>query len=129
MVTPHHITPEFYLLPFYAILRSIPNKTLGVLGLVFAILILFILPYVHLGLINTCKFRPLYKLFLYILFIDFLLLIFIGQAVVAEPYILLGQIFSGYYFMFFILLVPLISFIETFLFVFLQKHKLSLLNK
>lgn len=128
LVTPHHITPEFYLLPFYAILRSIPNKTLGVLGLVFAILILFILPYAHLGLINTCKFRPLYKIFLYLLFIDFLLLIFIGQAVVAEPYILLGQIFSGYYFMFFIILIPLISFIETFFFVFLQKHKLFLLN-
>ncbi len=125
LVTPHHITPEFYLLPFYAILRSIPNKTFGVLGLVSAILVLFLLPYAHLGLINTCKFRPFYKTFLYLLFIDFLLLIFIGQAVVAEPYILLGQIFTVYYFMFFILLVPVISFLETFFFIFLQKNKLN----
>lgn len=126
LVTPHHITPEFYLLPFYAILRSIPQSKIGgVLGLIFAILILFILPYVHLGLINTCKFRPLYKIFLYLLFIDFLLLIFIGQAVVSEPYIQLGQIFTIYYFMFFLILVPFISFIETFLFLFLQKHNIN----
>jgi len=53
LVTPTHIVPEFYLLPFYALLRSIPNKTLGVLALLSAILVLLLLPFIHLGLVHT----------------------------------------------------------------------------
>jgi len=123
LVTPSHIVPEFYLLPFYAILRSIPNKAIGVLALLGAIIILVILPYIEVSIINTMKFKPISKIFLFIFFINFLLLVFIGQAVAADPYILLGQIFTLYYFGYFIIIVPVVSFIETLLFMLLQKSK------
>ena len=128
MQTPTHISPEFYLLPFYSILRSIPNKTLGVIGLMSAILVLLLLPFLHKGIINTSKFRPINKIFLFLLFIDFLLLTYLGQAHVAEPYILLGQIFTTYYFTYFLILVPLISIIETFFFILLTKHEVFYIN-
>lgn len=123
LVTPSHIVPEFYLLPFYAILRSIPNKAIGVIALIGAIIILVILPYIEISIINTMKFKPISKLFLFIFFINFLLLVFIGQAVAADPYILLGQIFTIYYFGYFIIIVPIVTFIETFFFILLQKSK------
>lgn len=125
MVTPNHIVPEFYLLPFYAILRSIPNKILGVISLIGAIIVLMIIPYLHVSLINTIKFRPVYKLFLFLFFINFLLLIFIGQEIVAEPYIILGQIFTFYYFFFLLGIIPVISFIEYFFFSFLQDKNIN----
>lgn len=127
MVTPNHIVPEFYLLPFYAILRSIPNKIIGVIALIGAIVGLFIIPYLHLNLINTSKFRPLYKVFLFLFFINFFLLIFIGKELVANPFIVLGQCFSFYYFFFLFFIIPFISFIEFFFFFVLQS--LALHNK
>jgi ubiquinol-cytochrome c reductase cytochrome b subunit len=120
MVTPNHIVPEFYLLAFYAILRSIPNKIIGVLSLLSAILVLLIIPNLHKHILNTTKFRPIYKIFLYLFFINFLLLIFIGQELVAEPYVFLGQIFTIYYFFFILIIIPISSFIEFFLFYSLQ---------
>lgn len=122
LVTPAHITPEFYLLPFYAILRSIPNKTLGVLALLAAILSLFLLPYLHLYFINTLLFRPVFKFFLFLFFINFLFLIFIGQAVVSQPFILLGQLSSAYYFFFLLFLFPFLSFLESFFFFLIKKQ-------
>lgn len=126
MVTPTHIVPEFYLLPFYALLRSIPNKTFGVIALLSAILVLLVLPFIHLGLIHTSLFRPVYRLFLYIFFAVFLLLMYLGQAVPSEPFITIGQLLGLYYFTFFIVLIPLISFFETFFYVFLFKSFSSL---
>ena len=124
MVTPTHIVPEFYLLPFYALLRSIPNKTIGVLALLSAILVLLLLPFLHLGLVHTSLFRPVYRVFLYIFFAVFLLLMYLGQAVPSEPFITIGQLLGVYYFTFFIILIPLISFLETFFYVLLNKAKL-----
>lgn len=124
MVTPTHIVPEFYLLPFYALLRSIPNKTLGVLALLSAILVLLLLPFIHLGLVHTSLFRPVYRVFLYIFFAVFLLLMYLGQAVPSEPFITIGQLLGVYYFIFFVVLIPLISFFETFFYVLLNKYTL-----
>lgn len=121
LVTPTHIVPEFYLLPFYALLRSIPNKTLGVLALLSAILVLLLLPFIHLGLVHTSLFRPVYRVFLYIFFAVFLILMYLGQAVPSEPFITIGQILGVYYFTFFIILIPLISFVETFFYILLNK--------
>ena len=123
LVTPTHIVPEFYLLPFYALLRSIPNKTLGVLALLSAILVLLLLPFIHLGLVHTSLFRPVYRVFLYIFFAVFFLLMYLGQAVPSEPFITIGQLLGLYYFTFFIVLIPLISFFETFFYVLLNKVK------
>ena len=123
MVTPTHIVPEFYLLPFYALLRSIPNKTFGVLALLSAILVLLPLPFLHLGLVHTSLFRPVYRVFLYVFFAVFLLLMYLGQAVPSEPFITIGQLLGLYYFTFFLILIPLISFLETFFYLLLNKAK------
>ena len=74
LVTPIHIVPELYLLAFYSLLRSIPNKILGVLALFSAMLVLLIIPNLHLGVINTSLFRPIYKYGLFIFIINFILL-------------------------------------------------------
>jgi ubiquinol-cytochrome c reductase cytochrome b subunit len=116
LITPSHIVPESYLLPFYAILRSITHKRLGVIAMLASILILLIIPYLHYHIINSSKFRPMYKKGLYLFFICFLLLFYIGQAEVEAPYILIGQILTLFYFSFFILFIPIISFLEYFLY-------------
>jgi ubiquinol-cytochrome c reductase cytochrome b subunit len=113
LITPTHIVPEAYLLPFYSILRAIPNKTIGVLALLFAILVLTLLPYLFLGISTTDTFRPIYRLSLYSFFILFILLIYSGGCIVAEPYISISQILTIAYFYFFIIEIPLISFNET----------------
>lgn len=123
LVTPSHIVPEWYFLPFYAILRSIPNKTIGVIAMVGAILSLAILPYVHLHIIANGKFRVIYRIVLKLFFTSFILLIWIGQEVASEPYILIGQILSVIYFSFFYIIVPLLSFFEYFLYHFYMKFK------
>lgn len=125
LVTPSHIVPEIYLLPFYSILRAIPNKTLGVLALLSSILILILLPFLHFGFINTSKFRPYFKFLLYLFFLNFLLLVYTGGALVEEPFISLSLFSTFFYFSFFLLLTPLFSFLESLLFSF---YKFSLMK-
>ena len=81
MVTPAHIVPEWYLLPFYAILRSVPDKLMGVIAMLSAILILAALPWLDTSKIRSAVFRPLYKQFYWILVIDVLIL---GYGVVIQ---------------------------------------------
>lgn len=122
LVTPSHISPEFYLLFYYMGLRSIPNKTLGVLVLLSFILVLLLLPLLHKGVLNTTKFRPFYKFFLFLLFLDFLFGTYLGGAVVAEPFISLSRVATFYYLFFFLVLTPLLSFLETLLFILASKY-------
>jgi ubiquinol-cytochrome c reductase cytochrome b subunit len=110
--TPAHIVPEWYFLPFYAILRSIPNKIGGVLAMLFAILILFVLPILNTSEIRSTTFRPFFKIFLWLLIGDFLFLGWVGQKPVRDTFIFVGQIGTAYYFTFFIFLVPVIGIIE-----------------
>jgi len=84
--------------------------------MLFSILILLIIPFLHNHIINSSKFRPFYLFFIYLFFINFILLIWIGQALVTEPYIIIGQILTIFYFSFFIFIIPIISFLEFFLF-------------
>lgn len=119
MITPSHITPEFYLLFYYMGLRAIPNKTLGVIILLSFILILFFLPFLHKGILNTAKFRPIYRFFLFLFFINFLFGTSLGAAIVSEPFITLSKMTTFYYISFFLLLFPLISFLETLFFILL----------
>lgn len=116
LVTPAHIVPEIYLLPYYAILRAVTNKTLGVLALLFSILILFSLPYTNTNIINTNWFKPISYYFVLIFFIVFILLTWIGQSHLVEPYMTIGQILTTYYFSYFIIIIPVISIIELLLF-------------
>jgi len=104
--------PEWYFLPFYAILRSIPNKLGGVAAMVGAILILLTLPYLNLSKIRNTFFRPLFAFFYWCLFFDFLFLGWIGQKPVEIPYIEIGMLGTFFYFLYFLILIPLIGFIE-----------------
>lgn len=125
MVTPTHIVPEFYLLFYYMGLRAIPNKTLGVIALITFILILLLLPFLHKGIINTSKFRPIYTKFLFLFFINFIIGTYLGAAVVSEPFISLSRISAFYYVFFILILVPLISFLETLFFIILYDYNPS----
>lgn len=112
LVTPPHIVPEWYFLPFYAILRSIPNKLGGVVAMVFAILILVFLPLINFSKIRSSKFRPIFSFFYWFLFVDFLILGWIGQKPVESPFIEVGMFATAFYFFFFIFLLPSIGLLE-----------------
>ena len=113
METPKHLVPEWYFLPFYAILRSIPHKAAGIVAMVGSILIMLVIPYTYTGYIRNTTYRPLFKIFYWLLVADFLTLMWVGQAPITDPFILLGQIASVYYFAFFLVLIPIIGVIEN----------------
>jgi ubiquinol-cytochrome c reductase cytochrome b subunit len=113
MVTPPHIQPEFYFLPFYAILRSIPDKLLGVIAMFIAIFILFFVPYLDISRIRGSAFRPLYKFLFWIFVANFFILGWIGAKPVEDPYIVIGQLSTIFYFSYFLFFIPLIGFIEN----------------
>nr|WEL36005.1 apocytochrome b [Phaeocystis rex] len=112
MSTPEHIVPEWYFLFAYAILRSIPNKLMGVLALFASLLVLLLLPVINTSIVRSSLYRPLYKKFFWFLVADFFLLSYLGQAPAESPYIEVGQIATIYYFSFFIVLVPILGRLE-----------------
>jgi len=85
MVTPAHIVPEFYFLPFYAILRSIPNKLGGVLAMGGALAGLMLLPWINTSEVRSPAFRPMYRKAFWLFVVNFFLLGWIGQKVVEYP--------------------------------------------
>nr|APM83162.1 cytochrome b [Gaeumannomyces tritici R3-111a-1] len=113
MQTPAAIVPEWYLLPFYAILRSIPNKLLGVIAMFSAILIIMALALTDLGRSKGSQFRPLSKLAFWCFVANFLILMQLGAKHVEDPFILFGQISTVLYFAHFVLIIPVISLIEN----------------
>jgi quinol-cytochrome oxidoreductase complex cytochrome b subunit len=112
MVTPPHIVPEWYFLPFYAILRSVPNKLGGVLLMLAAILGLLLLPILGKSDIRSGMFRPFYKFFFWLFVVDCFLLGWVGASPVRYPFLELGQLCTLYYFIYLIILVPFICYIE-----------------
>lgn len=106
--TPPHIQPEWYFLFAYAILRSIPNKLGGVIALFISIIILISLPITHIKLIQRNNFNPLNKLLFWLFIVIVIILTWIGIKPVEKPYIIIGQILTISYFMFFIL-YPIIN--------------------
>jgi len=111
--TPAHIVPEWYFLPFYAILRSIPDKLGGVAAMISAILILLMLPLINTSQIRSSKFRPIFGIAYWFLVSDFILLGWIGQKPVESPYIEIGMGATIFYFLFLLVLVPVIGYIEN----------------
>jgi len=103
LVTPVHIKPEWYFLWVYAILRSIPNKLGGVLALFSALLILFILPISANINKKSLTFYPITQILFWVLVISWIILTWIGGRPVEEPYIIIGQLFTIIYFLFYIL--------------------------
>ena len=113
LVTPPHIVPEWYFLPFYAILRSIPDKLGGVAAMGGAIVVLLFLPTLNTSGTRSSKFRPIFKYAYWAFVLDFLLLGWIGQKPVESPYIEIGMAATFFYFLFFLWLLPLIGLIES----------------
>ena len=112
LVTPAHIVPEWYLLPFYAILRSVPDKLLGVIAMLSAILILAALPWLDTSKIRSAVFRPLYKQFYWILVADVLILGYVGAMPAEGLYLLIARIATAYYFLHFLVILPVLGFKE-----------------
>ncbi|MBB4210445.1 ubiquinol-cytochrome c reductase cytochrome b subunit [Rhodothalassium salexigens DSM 2132] len=122
LVTPPHIVPEWYFLPFYAILRSITfdiaipftgitlmsAKLLGVLAMFASILILFALPWLDRSPVRSCKFRPVYRIFFWVLMVDCVLLTYVGGMPAEGIWPTLALIGTIYYFFHFLVLLPFI---------------------
>jgi len=112
LVTPHLILPEWYFLIFYAILRSIPHKLGGVVAMLCSIAVLLLLPWLHSAEVRSSRFRPLYK-GLYWLFVSCCLILgWVGSQPVEEPYVLVGQVATLYYFFYLLVGMPLLAFGE-----------------
>ena len=118
--TPAHIVPEWYYWPFYAILRAftvdfffIPAKLMGVIAMFASILIWFILPWLDKSPVRSAKYRPTYRKFFWILMIDLAFLFYLGGAPAEEPYVMMSQIATAYYFLHFLVILPIVSQIET----------------
>ena len=109
LVTPPHIVPEWYFLPFYAILRSIPDKLAGVLAMFGAIMILFALPWLDRSPTRSGHYRPYFKIFTAIFVIVFAILGYIGGQPPEEPYLSIGRVCTFLYFLHFLVILPLIS--------------------
>jgi ubiquinol-cytochrome c reductase cytochrome b subunit len=113
MQTPPSIVPEWYLLPYYAILRSIPNKLLGVLAMFGSLLILLILPITDVSRIRGMAFRPAMKFFFWAFVVNFFILMWIGSQHPNSPFVEIGQVATGFYFAWFIIIVPMVGLIEN----------------
>jgi len=114
MVTPAHIDPEWYFLPFYAILRSIPDKLGGVVCMGLALVVLILLPFLNTSNVRSPLFRPYYRKIFWLFFFNSLILGWIGQKVVEDPYVIIGQLATLFYFLYFFVLVPLSGILENF---------------
>lgn len=109
MVTPVHIVPEWYFLPFYAMLRSIPDKLTGVLTMFASILVWFLLPWLDKSKVKSGAYRPVFKKFFWVFAINFALLAWLGGQEVKEPYITMSRLSTLYYFAYFVIVLPLLS--------------------
>jgi len=112
LVTPAHIVPEWYLLPFYAILRSVPDKLGGVILMFGALFVLIILPWLDTSKVRSAIFRPIYRQFFWILVIDVFALGYLGAMPAEGIYLFLARIATIYYFLHFIIILPALSFFE-----------------
>jgi ubiquinol-cytochrome c reductase cytochrome b subunit len=112
LVTPAHIVPEWYLLPFYAILRAIPSKLGGVLVMGAAIGILFILPWLDTSKVRSATFRPLYKQFYWIFLVNCIVLGYLGSQNPEGLFLIASRICTAYYFIHFLVVFPLLGLIE-----------------
>ena len=112
LTTPAHIVPEWYFLPFYAILRCVPHKLGGVIAMGGALVALLVLPFLNTSQIRNSNFRPFYAWAFWFFLVNFALLGWLGGKDVDEPYVTLGIISSLYYFAFFFVIVPGLGYVE-----------------
>jgi ubiquinol-cytochrome c reductase cytochrome b/c1 subunit len=115
MVTPAHIVPEWYFLPYYAILRSVPDKLAGVVLMAASLVVVILLPFYVSSDIRSSAFRPLYRLAFWFFVVDVVILAWVGGNPVKSPYYELGQVATFVYFAYLLLFLPFISRLETYL--------------
>ncbi len=113
LVTPPHIVPEWYFLPFYAILRAIPSKLGGVIAMFAAIAVLLFVPWLDTSRVRSAKYRPIYKWFFWLLVISSVGLGYLGAKPAEGAYVIWSRVFTAYYFAHFLLVMPIIGLIET----------------
>lgn len=110
--TPSHIVPEWYFLPFYAILRSIPDKLLGVIAMFGSILVLLVVPWLDTSKVRSATYRPIYKQFFWLLAIDAVVLGIVGAKPPEGIWLIIGRIATAYYFLHFLVVLPLVGLLE-----------------
>lgn len=117
LVTPAHIVPEWYFLPLYGILRAVTNKLLGIALIGFVIVCLIITPYICKNYsIRTTAFRPFYSIVIWLLFLDWILLAWIGSMPIIVPYATLSTWFTIYLFFSFLVLLPIFFTADEFIY-------------
>ena len=113
LVTPAHIVPEWYYLPFYAILRAVPDKLGGVIAMFASILILFALPWLDTSKVRSGNYRPLFKGFFWIFAVVCVALGYLGSRPAEGLYVVFSQILTVYYFAHFLIILPLLGLLES----------------
>jgi ubiquinol-cytochrome c reductase cytochrome b subunit len=111
--TPAHVVPEWYFLPYYAILRSIPHKAGGIIAMLGSILVLALIPFINSSKIRNTTYRPLFKFCFWFFIADFILLTWIGQKPVKDIYVIAGQVATFFYYLFFLFCIPVVGKIES----------------
>jgi ubiquinol-cytochrome c reductase cytochrome b subunit len=111
--TPAHIVPEWYLLPYYAILCSIPNKLAGVIAMFGSIAVLFVVPWLDTSRVRSARFRPLYRVFFWLLMAAWLVLAYCGSKPPEGAYVIVTRVAAAYYFVHFLIVLPLTGLLET----------------
>ena len=112
LATPPHIVPEWYFLPYYAILRAVPDKLGGVILMVASIVILFLLPWLDTSRVRSARFRPVFKQFFWLWVIDTLVLGVVGANPPEGVWLVIGRVATAYYFLHFIIILPLVGWLE-----------------
>jgi|ERR1700733_6854109 len=132
LVTPAHIVPEWYFLPFYAILRSVPDKSLGVFLLVFSIIVLMLLPFLDFFYfdIRTSRFKLIFKSLFWIFIINVITLGWVGGKPIESPFYEIGFFCTNFYFIYILILIPMCSYLELFLLGFFDfKNRMIVTNR
>jgi quinol-cytochrome oxidoreductase complex cytochrome b subunit len=112
LVTPAHIVPEWYYLPFYAMLRSVPDKLGGVLTMFGAIIVLFFVPWLDTSKVRSARYRPLFKQFFWIWVAVCIGLGWLGSKPAEGGYVIAGRILTIWYFAHFLIILPLLGLFE-----------------
>ena len=112
LVTPAHVVPEWYLLPFYAILRAIPNKLIGVIALFSSIVVLAAVPWLDRSPVKSAKYRPTYRFFFWVFVAICIGLGYLGSQEPTQGLALIARILGLGYFAFFLIVMPVLSFTE-----------------
>ncbi len=113
LVTPPHIVPEWYFLPFYAILRAVPDKLGGVILMFASIVVLVFVPWLDTARVRSTKYRPIYRWFFWLLVISCIGLGYLGAKPPEGAYVVWARIFTAYYFLHFLVIMPVVGLIET----------------